>query len=352
MQKEDILKYIDNPEELNEYSLSELRAMIKKYPYFQMAYALFIVNLKNIKDPRFEEFLKKYSVFTKNRNQLFRYINYIERLTNEKSGEPVKTDSQKPEEGINESKTVNEKHSKTELKPETEEKKQDKGEEYREGGVRKRTEERKKKQYTRKYLGDRISKTLSNQIDEADKKDELDEEVNTEFFILDKTSKVKKEPDKGEAQGSQDSSDSDHTVNREIGEAFELEEKTGEKADKKNKGKHTHEFGKSLSGQYFYGNYLAYKQENEKEDLVDQFIKNDPEPAIKAPEESGQKDISRESVEEHDDYLSEKLADLFIKQGYYNKAIQAFEKLSLKYPEKSDYFAERIEKVKQIINEQ
>jgi DNA-binding SARP family transcriptional activator len=50
--------------------------------------------------------------------------------------------------------------------------------------------------------------------------------------------------------------------------------------------------------------------------------------------------------------LSEKLANIYIKQGYYDKAISAYKKLSLKYPEKSDYFAEQIEKLRNIINEQ
>jgi hypothetical protein len=352
MQKEDILKYIDNPEKLNEYSLSELRAMIKRYPYFQMSYALFIVNLKNIKDPRFEEFLKQYSVFTKDRNQLFRYINYIERILAGQPAEEAKEGPNIKEETVDkEQQDAGRQEDKETATGKEQKEKIDK--EAEDPGPRKRTEERKKKQYTRKYLGDRISETLTNQINEADKKDKLDEEVNTEFFILDKTSKVKDKPDnQNEPETTDKKEEFEQTGSEEIGEAFELDDKSESKPVEEKKGRKERKNQGYASSQYFNENYLAYKSEDGQEDLIDNFIKNDPEPAIKSPEGSEQKDISQESVQEHEDLLSEKLVEVYIQQGYYYKAIEAFKKLSLKYPEKSDYFAERIKKVKQIINEQ
>jgi len=44
--------------------------------------------------------------------------------------------------------------------------------------------------------------------------------------------------------------------------------------------------------------------------------------------------------------ITELMASIYINQGHTNKAIQVYEKLILKYPEKKSYFADLIEDVK------
>lgn len=57
-------------------------------------------------------------------------------------------------------------------------------------------------------------------------------------------------------------------------------------------------------------------------------------------------DLAERAVAENDDIVTETFANILLDQGIYEKALEAFEKLSLKYPEKSVYFAARIEEIK------
>ncbi len=85
--------------------------------------------------------------------------------------------------------------------------------------------------------------------------------------------------------------------------------------------------------------------------LIDKFIMEKPRIIPKPPfEQTPQIDISKDSVTERGEFLTEALANIYIKQKLFDKAIAIYSKLSLKYPEKSSYFATQIEKVKQTIN--
>ncbi len=86
-------------------------------------------------------------------------------------------------------------------------------------------------------------------------------------------------------------------------------------------------------------------------DLIDKFISTNPriEPGRERTELPAE-DLSRPYIEESGGFLTETLARIYVNQGYYSKAIDIYEKLSLKFPEKSSYFATQIEKIKGIIN--
>ena len=55
-----------------------------------------------------------------------------------------------------------------------------------------------------------------------------------------------------------------------------------------------------------------------------------------------------ESLNENNNLMTETLAKVYLEQGHYEKAITAYEILSLKYPQKSSLFANQIKAIKQI----
>ncbi len=85
------------------------------------------------------------------------------------------------------------------------------------------------------------------------------------------------------------------------------------------------------------------------QDLIDRFITENPR--IKPVGSDTLTDttvIVAEDENVTDSIFTESLAKIYIKQKQYSKAIRIFEKLNLKYPEKSSYFADQIEKLQKL----
>ncbi|MBI4648579.1 MAG: hypothetical protein HY738_18840 [Bacteroidia bacterium] len=84
--------------------------------------------------------------------------------------------------------------------------------------------------------------------------------------------------------------------------------------------------------------------------LIDKFIKNDAKITIQDASSDDNSDMSAMSIIEDEGLITETLVKIYIKQGFLEKALRAYEKLYLKYPEKSTYFASQIEKLQQQYN--
>jgi hypothetical protein len=85
-----------------------------------------------------------------------------------------------------------------------------------------------------------------------------------------------------------------------------------------------------------------------KHSIIESFITASPGVIRADKSTSIEGDISKASSEENEAFITDTLARIYVKQGLYNKAIFAYEKLSLKYPEKSIYFASQIEEIRNL----
>ena len=84
--------------------------------------------------------------------------------------------------------------------------------------------------------------------------------------------------------------------------------------------------------------------------LIDKFIESNPKisPIGNEPEShTNVPTIPETDISEN--IFTESLAKIYIKQKQYDKAKRIFEKLNLKFPEKSRYFADQIEKIDKLI---
>ncbi len=90
-------------------------------------------------------------------------------------------------------------------------------------------------------------------------------------------------------------------------------------------------------------------KQKEQIEIIDQFIKT--QPSIKGKVSSEEKsqpkdDLSEKSLSYNEHIISETLAEILIKQGKKEKAIEVLKKLIWKFPQKKAYFAAQIEDLK------
>lgn len=91
------------------------------------------------------------------------------------------------------------------------------------------------------------------------------------------------------------------------------------------------------------------------DELIEKFNKNCPKIVCtceELEEEHAYEDLCKSSVSEKMNIVSETLAEVYVTQKNYDKAIKIYRTLMARYPEKSSTFADLIEKLKDIKSSQ
>ncbi|MDA3952756.1 MAG: hypothetical protein PF485_03850 [Bacteroidales bacterium] len=328
MTDSDILKYIDDPGLLVQSDLNQLYELINKHSYFQTANILLLKALKSQNHSDFEQQLSKSSVYVGDRDLLFKFLN------KELEEFEVK------DEVVEQEKIVDE---------------------LTDSKLLKNKNVRRKIIDSFDGMGENISETISSQLEFSTLKDNDKIEYPSEIYFIeeervgknniitidadpDDIQKIKKRDILHIDEVSASKKEVYLEKKQEIKESFELIE--SEKIEKQKT------VGKQKRGEYFDINNYADDDVLKKDDsLISKFIQQNSRIIPKETNEENI-DISEDSTREDSNLLSETLAKVYIKQRLFEKAISAYEKLSLKYPEKSTYFASQIEIIQDKINKQ
>ena len=266
MTRDQLLRYVNDPFALNERTLGELREILDEYPYFQSAHLLYVRNLQQEHNFRFDGQLKTCAVYAADRTILFHLLN---------SG-PSKQIKSGP---VEENRVLD------------------------------------------------IEEQLYFELSDG----QTERVQNSDQLVLNK-----KQPDSNRI----DLLNIEHSNKPYVfGE--------GETETPKPLAELAMEIG-----------HLSVKKEKvnepeQKDDLIDRFIKENPPFVVRQQVDSERTkgaDKLADSSEEGEEFITETLAKIYMKQGLYQKSITAFQRLSLKYPEKSVYFARQIEEITNLIN--
>lgn len=91
---------------------------------------------------------------------------------------------------------------------------------------------------------------------------------------------------------------------------------------------------------------IPFQVPKKSDPVIDRFIQEEPKISPPRPEKLSFENKARKSASDQGTVVTETLAKIYEEQGLYPKALEVYEKLSLKFPEKSAYFADRIEDLK------
>ena len=286
-----------NPQKISQEHQDELSDLIEEYPYFQSARALQLKGLKNSNNYLYNDSLKLTAAYTADRNVLFEYITSDHFIQN-KISELI----QQHDESVIEMEVVSDNISK------------------------------------------QVSIEIDNQIKELKKAEAI---LNPDLFHR-KEGYINElvEANKTEANPS-------------IKEIVEVELEENQPLDfTKEDGHSFSEWLKLTSATPIIRKEIKETSSINKQnfDLIDKFIQDKPKlkqgvnSTKTAANNEVQKNLASQYSRTSEALMTETLAKVYLQQKNFKKALQAYHILSLKYPEKSGFFADQIRAINKQIN--
>jgi hypothetical protein len=313
MQAKEFINYIKNPNSLEKDSVKELQKLVNDFPYFQSAHLLLSLASKKWDASVYQKSLKKTAIVVTNRSHLFNLIQQFD-LSNSviEDSDHQKLAVEEVLEPVDSTKELNILKA-TELLIENSD-----------SEISETEFQQKTKPNAEEVLESEIAKQVVSAIVEK----QMNNLSDTQLFV-----KQNKEP-----ENFTDWLRLIQKSNKQLSAENILDTNTENNTDIKTR----LEKGKIINQE------SALNKKLKNLALIDKIIENSPgqikikdDQKFYSPEHN-----AKESLLENEHLVSETLAKIYALQGSVNKAVRAYEILSLKFPQKSAYFASLIQKLK------
>lgn len=322
MESEKIISYIDHPEQMDQSALPILQDLITKYPYCQTFHLLNAKAQHNTNEIMFDATLRQTAAYAANRKVLYYLIHQHNAAV---SAIPAVVEQAPVTEAAIESAVVLQNEPIAELTQETS-----------------------------IALADNISEPVFAEVKNISEptnaalQNELTEITQPEEGTFSFTQWLQKKSGKTSPEIINQHSVTKTNIRLDTSEEIKslIQDEIGELI-----------LGNVFSEGYFASDAALAKKPivgNQKQvALIESFIHSQHPKVIKVNKDEKVVNLenkARKSAIDTQIPVSETLASIYVKQKLFNKGIEAYEKLSLKYPEKKAYFASLIEEIKSEIN--
>ncbi len=314
MNTTDFISILQNPQIITDEQTTALHDMVEKYPYVQSARALYLKGLKNKESYTYNQELKTTAAYTTDRSILFDFIT-SEAFNQNEISEAIKQNSEHLKNIlVNEADDISVERSVT--------------------------------------IDDALKehiKSTEGVLDPAlfEKKVNIDEVANflslaehtPEQVILDIDAKnIEQSPEEKLQIGKP--LDFDKAETHSFAEWLKITsfKPIDRSIDNNTELKQNDDFISKQSS--------SSPDKEKKFELIDKFLESNPK--IVPSKTTAKVNIEIEDKITHDGLMTETLARIYLEQNNYEKAIQSYKILSLKYPEKSGFFADQIKAVKEL----
>lgn len=307
MNKEHYYRLLENPQLLSKDSLKDLEDLISSYPYVENFRILYALNLLVLDDFRYQKNLHKAAFHASDRKKL-KY--WIDSIFQKEEAESVEDQMEAIIKKQSTSVPVKEESYSTLVKPE----------ENEESDPEQELE-------TEEIPAEEVLKERSIPYNQAPLREEkIEIEAQEEELKESEQNPVDFSEEKKEHQKNKSKADLLRLVRKRLAEIES--EKRAEQEEKSE-------------------NEDTILPKNLKAQLIDRFI--EVQPSISRPEKNDfhnpHKDAVDSTIDEDDFFVTETLAQIHKQQGNINKAKEIYQKLILKNPEKSTYFAAQIQEL-------